>query len=85
MFCSACKCSPNYISRPRPLLLALCVNDILYYLMLQPGQVDPEERFTRLEKIGKGSFGEVFKGIDQKDKKTVAIKIIGKFSQASDS
>jgi len=42
----------------------------------RPGQVDPEERFTRLEKIGKGSFGEVFKGIDQKDKKTVAIKVI---------
>ncbi|XP_067949281.1 serine/threonine-protein kinase 24-like isoform X2 [Watersipora subatra] len=40
------------------------------------GQVDPEERFTRQEKIGKGSFGEVFKGIDKKTQQTVAIKII---------
>jgi len=43
----------------------------------QPGQVDPEERFTRLERIGKGSFGEVFKGIDRQTQRTVAIKIIG--------
>ena len=38
--------------------------------------VDPEERFTKLEKIGKGSFGEVFKGIDNESKEVVAIKII---------
>lgn len=38
--------------------------------------VDPEERFTKLERIGKGSFGEVFKGIDMRSQQVVAIKII---------
>jgi len=37
---------------------------------------DPEELFTKLERVGKGSFGEVFKGIDNSNKKVVAIKII---------
>uniref|UniRef100_A0A3Q2CUD7 non-specific serine/threonine protein kinase n=1 Tax=Cyprinodon variegatus TaxID=28743 RepID=A0A3Q2CUD7_CYPVA len=40
------------------------------------GPVDPEELFTKLERIGKGSFGEVFKGIDNRTQKVVAIKII---------
>ncbi|ESP05050.1 hypothetical protein LOTGIDRAFT_211854 [Lottia gigantea] len=40
------------------------------------GLIDPEERFNKLEKIGKGSFGEVFKGIDNESKLVVAIKII---------
>uniref|UniRef100_A0A8D2KH83 Protein kinase domain-containing protein n=1 Tax=Urocitellus parryii TaxID=9999 RepID=A0A8D2KH83_UROPR len=35
----------------------------------------PEELFTKLEKIGKGSFDEVFKGIDIRTQKVVAIKI----------
>ena len=38
--------------------------------------VDPEVRFTKLERIGKGSFGEVFKGIDTETKEVLAIKII---------
>uniref|UniRef100_A0AAQ6A021 non-specific serine/threonine protein kinase n=1 Tax=Amphiprion ocellaris TaxID=80972 RepID=A0AAQ6A021_AMPOC len=38
--------------------------------------LDPEELFTKLERIGKGSFGEVFKGIDNRTQKVVAIKII---------
>ncbi|XP_020317499.1 serine/threonine-protein kinase 24 isoform X2 [Oncorhynchus kisutch] len=39
-------------------------------------KADPEELFTKLERIGKGSFGEVFKGVDNRTQKVVAIKII---------
>lgn len=42
--------------------------------MLQ--KVDPELIFTKQEKIGKGSFGEVFKGVDNRTQQVVAIKII---------
>uniref|UniRef100_A0A3Q2P122 non-specific serine/threonine protein kinase n=1 Tax=Fundulus heteroclitus TaxID=8078 RepID=A0A3Q2P122_FUNHE len=35
-----------------------------------------KELFTKQERIGKGSFGEVFKGIDRRTQKVVAIKII---------
>lgn len=45
-------------------------------LLCQNVKVDPEELFTKLERIGKGSFGEVFKGIDNRTQKVVAIKII---------
>ncbi|KAH3806791.1 hypothetical protein DPMN_135117, partial [Dreissena polymorpha] len=38
--------------------------------------IDPEVRFTKLEQIGKGSFGSVFKGIDNETQEVVAIKII---------
>ncbi|MGH0158193.1 UNVERIFIED_CONTAM: hypothetical protein FKN15_040458 [Acipenser sinensis] len=43
---------------------------------LQNSRADPEELFTKLERIGKGSFGEVFKGIDNRTQKVVAIKTI---------
>ncbi|XP_013856898.1 serine/threonine-protein kinase 24a isoform X2 [Austrofundulus limnaeus] len=43
---------------------------------IQNFKADPEELFTKLERIGKGSFGEVFKGIDNRTQKVVAIKII---------
>ncbi|XP_030747890.1 serine/threonine-protein kinase 26 isoform X2 [Sitophilus oryzae] len=39
-------------------------------------KVDPELIFTKQERIGKGSFGEVFKGIDNRSTQVVAIKII---------
>lgn len=42
----------------------------------QHPRVDPEALFTRLDRIGKGSFGEVFKGIDNRSKEVVAIKVI---------
>lgn len=39
-------------------------------------KADPELLFSKLERIGKGSFGEVYKGIDTRTNGTVAIKII---------
>lgn len=51
---------PDQAARPRP----------------QHSRVDPEELFTKLDRIGKGSFGEVYKGIDNRTKEVVAIKII---------
>ncbi|EDO31934.1 predicted protein, partial [Nematostella vectensis] len=39
-------------------------------------KADPEKLFSKLERIGKGSFGEVFKGIDNRTNEVVAIKII---------
>ncbi|KAF0291804.1 Serine/threonine-protein kinase 25 [Amphibalanus amphitrite] len=38
--------------------------------------LDPEVIFTRERKIGKGAFGEVFKGIDNRTGRVVAIKIM---------
>ncbi|CAO3673626.1 unnamed protein product [Rhizopus stolonifer] len=37
---------------------------------------DPEHYYIKQERIGKGSFGEVFKGIDRRTNKPVAIKVI---------
>lgn len=44
--------------------------------MVQSTRLDPEEYFTKQERIGKGSFGEVYKGINNRTKEVVAIKII---------
>lgn len=48
----------------------------IHFSVTQNFKADPEELFTKLERIGKGSFGEVFKGIDNRTQKVVAIKII---------
>lgn len=37
---------------------------------------NPEEIYQKLEMVGKGSFGEVYRGIEKKTNKEVAIKII---------
>ncbi|KAF9453880.1 STE/STE20/YSK protein kinase [Macrolepiota fuliginosa MF-IS2] len=37
---------------------------------------DPEDLYVKQDRIGKGSFGEVYKGFDKRTQKTVAIKII---------
>ena len=44
--------------------------------MCLSSQLDPEQLFTRLERVGKGSFGEVYKGINSLTQEVVAIKII---------
>ncbi|KAH9932072.1 Pkinase-domain-containing protein [Epithele typhae] len=42
----------------------------------QDSRQDPEEFYVKQDRIGKGSFGEVYKGYDKRTQKTVAIKII---------
>ncbi|XP_016400305.1 serine/threonine-protein kinase 25-like isoform X2 [Sinocyclocheilus rhinocerous] len=52
-------------------------NKLIYNLDgLRNSRLNPEEYFTKLERIGKGSFGEVYKGINNRTKEVVAIKII---------
>ena len=43
----------------------------------------PEERFSNLERIGRGSFGEVYRCTDSVSRETVAVKIID-LEQAED-
>jgi serine/threonine-protein kinase 24/25/MST4 len=44
--------------------------------MSKGGKGDPEELYVKQERVGKGSFGEVFKGLDKRTGQAVAIKII---------
>ncbi|KAJ3767665.1 kinase-like domain-containing protein [Lentinula raphanica] len=44
--------------------------------MMDTHNQDPEEFYVKQDRIGKGSFGEVYKGYDKRTQKTVAIKII---------
>ena len=60
----------------KTLIENVCVLPFLLSLPPQNNIADPEELFTKLERIGKGSFGEVFKGIDNRTQQVVAIKII---------
>ncbi|VDM40242.1 unnamed protein product [Toxocara canis] len=46
-------------------------------------KLDPEQLYTRQERIGRGAFGEVFKGLDNRTGQIVAIKIID-LEQAED-
>ena len=41
-------------------------------------KVDPEIVFTKQERIGKGSFGEVFKGIDNRTQQVSFILLLQK-------
>uniref|UniRef100_A0A3B4AH55 non-specific serine/threonine protein kinase n=1 Tax=Periophthalmus magnuspinnatus TaxID=409849 RepID=A0A3B4AH55_9GOBI len=49
---------------------------VFNFCAVQNSRLDPEEYFTKQERIGKGSFGEVYKGINNRTKEVVAIKII---------
>lgn len=60
--------------RPTHLIVSVKICNRFSYLCSQ--KVDPELIFTKQEKIGKGSFGEVFKGVDNRTQQVVAIKII---------
>ena len=65
-----------YFPSFKTLIQNVCVLPFLLSLPPQNNIADPEELFTKLERIGKGSFGEVFKGIDNRSQQVVAIKII---------
>ncbi|QRW21976.1 Serine/threonine-protein kinase [Rhizoctonia solani] len=60
--------SPTPPSPPRATTPVQAVN--------QDHHSDPELFYVRQDRIGKGSFGEVYKGYDKRTQRTVAIKII---------
>ncbi|KAL5476307.1 hypothetical protein EMCRGX_G026233 [Ephydatia muelleri] len=43
---------------------------------LVSGQVDPDLLYTKQERVGKGNFGEVFKAVENRTNRVVAIKLI---------
>ncbi|CDW96576.1 hypothetical protein, partial [Sporisorium scitamineum] len=46
-------------------------------MMMEPPQgADPEDYYVKQDRVGKGSFGEVYKGFDKRSRQPVAIKII---------
>jgi len=47
-----------------------------HFFFSEMSSVDPETLYTKQDIIGKGSFGKVYKGIDKKTGKPIAIKII---------
>ena len=51
--------------------------------MMEAQGVRPEDRFGYLERIGRGSFGAVYRCTDSVSKETVAVKIID-LEQAED-
>ncbi|XP_042242593.1 serine/threonine-protein kinase 26-like isoform X2 [Homarus americanus] len=63
-------CSSSIITTTPPKLLLRRASSSFFM------KVDPELIFTKQERIGKGSFGEVFKGVDKRTTQVVAIKII---------
>ncbi|KAJ3087787.1 Serine/threonine-protein kinase 25 [Quaeritorhiza haematococci] len=44
--------------------------------LVTPGAPDAETLFIRIERIGKGSFGEVYKGVNKLTNEVVAIKVL---------
>lgn len=48
------------------LLVEIIYNNFSSSFFLSLQKVDPELIFTKQERIGKGSFGEVFKGVDNR-------------------
>lgn len=45
-------------------------------MMQPPHGADPEDYYVKQDRVGKGSFGEVYKGFDKRSRQPVAIKII---------
>ncbi|KAG7277387.1 hypothetical protein CRUP_033342, partial [Coryphaenoides rupestris] len=69
-------CGPLLVPRPPVESLFAGMAHLRDMQNNQNSRLDPEEYFTKQERIGKGSFGEVYKGINNRTKEVVAIKII---------
>ena len=68
----------SIIEKVRKYLFIIIFRRLRILNHLKPtNKIDPEERFLKQEKIGRGSFGEVYKGVDREENNSVvAIKII---------